>query len=261
MNLEYSANIGFLWDNLPLPERVVAAKKAGFDAVECHFPYEYPSTEIAKLLEINGIAMIGLNTLISPPGESYFGVAALEGKEELARQYIDQAIEYATVVGASNINVVASKSTDVKTSELVYRENLRYACHQAEKVGKTILIEPLNPRAVADYHFSSVEHAAAIVDSVAEDNLKIMFDVFHTQIVQGDLLTLLQDYIGYIGHVQISAVHDRGEPDVGEVNYPFVLESLMKLGYTGFIGAEYKPRGSTVEEGLGWLEKFRRLEG
>ncbi|MDB4223209.1 TIM barrel protein [Granulosicoccus sp.] len=259
MNLEYSANIGFLWSDLPLPERIVAAKKAGFDAVECHFPYEYPAKEIADLLKINDIPMIGLNTLLSPPCDSYFGVAALEGKEELARQYIDKAIEYATVVGASNINVVAGKSTDTKTSELVYRENLRYACQQAAKEGKTILIEPLNPRAVADYHFNSIEHAAAIVDSVAEDNLKIMFDVFHTQIVQGDLVTLLQNYIGYIGHVQISAVHDRGEPDVGEVNYPFILENLVKLGYRGFIGAEYKPRGSTVEEGLVWLEQFRRI--
>ena len=259
MNLEYSANIGFLWSDLPLPERIVAAKKAGFDAVECHFPYEYPAKEIADLLKINDIPMIGLNTLLSPPCDSYFGVAALEGKEELARQYIDKAIEYATVVGASNINVVAGKSTDTKTSELVYRENLRYACLQAAKEGKTILIEPLNPRAVADYHFNSIEHAAAIVDSVAEDNLKIMFDVFHTQIVQGDLVTLLQNYIGYIGHVQISAVHDRGEPDIGEVNYPFILENLVKLGYRGFIGAEYKPRGSTVEEGLVWLEQFRRI--
>jgi len=259
MNLEYSANIGFLWSDLPLPERILAAKKAGFDAVECHFPYEYPAKEIADLLKINGIPMIGLNTLLSPPGDSYFGVAAVEGKEELARQYIDKAIEYATVVGASNINVVAGKSTNTKTSDLVYRENLRYACQQAAKEGKTILIEPLNPRAVADYHFKSIEHAAAIVDSVAEDNLKVMFDVFHTQIVQGDLVTLLQNYIGYIGHVQISAVHDRGEPDVGEVNYPFVLENLVKLGYRGFIGAEYKPRGSTVEEGLVWLEQFRRI--
>jgi len=259
MNLEYSANIGFLWSDLTLSERIVAAKKAGFDGVECHFPYEYPAKEIADLLKINDIPMIGLNTLLSPPGDSYFGVAAVEGKEELARQYIDQAIEYATVVGASNINVVAGKSTDTKTSDLVYRENLRYACQQAAKDGKTILIEPLNPRAVADYHLSSIEHAAAIVDSVAEDNLKIMFDVFHTQIVQGDLVTLLQNYIGYIGHVQISAVHDRGEPDVGEVNYPFVLENLVKLGYRGFIGAEYKPRGSSVEEGLGWLEKFRHI--
>ncbi len=257
MSLKYSANIGFLWDHLPLPDRITAAAKAGFDAVECHFPYEYPATEIAASLKANTISMIGLNTLLGPSDSGLFGVAAMPGMEDLAKQYIDQAIQYAADIGANNVNVVAGAGEN--TSDSVYIENLRYACKQADKHSITILIEPLNPRAVPDYHFSRIEQAAEIVDAVDETNLKIMFDFFHTQIVQGDLVTLLEKYHPHFGHVQISAVHDRGEPDEGEVNYPYVLDMLYKMGYKGYIGAEYKPRGSSVESGLGWLAQFRGI--
>lgn len=257
MTLKYSANVGFLWENLPLPERIEAAAKAGFDAVECHFPYEHSAFEIGPVLKEHNIPMIGINTVLGPPNANFFGVAALAGEEELARSYIDQAISYAADIGATNVNVVAGAGD--KTSEAVFQENLRYACKQAAEFDITIVIEPLNPRAVANYHFSRVEQAISTIESVAQDNLKLMFDCFHTQIVQGDLITLLQKYQHYIGHIQISAVHDRGEPDVGEVNYPFVLDMLDKNGYTGYIGAEYKPRGESVESGLSWLEQFRRL--
>ncbi|MFK7995019.1 MAG: hydroxypyruvate isomerase family protein [Granulosicoccus sp.] len=258
MGFKYSANVGFLWEHLPLPDRIRAAAQAGFDAVECHFPYEFAADEIASVLNANNIPMIGINTLLGPPDEGYFGVAAIAGKEALAQKYIDQAIHYAAAVGANNVNVVAGASADSSTSEAVYLENLSYACQKAADLGITIVIEPLNPRSVPGYHFSRVEHAVSIIDSVAEDNLKLMFDFFHTQIVQGDLATLLVQYRHYIGHIQISAVHDRGEPDVGEVNYPFLLNLLATNGYKGYIGAEYKPRGESVEFGLGWLDEFRQ---
>jgi len=257
MSLKYSANIGFLWEHLSLPDRIVAAANAGFDAVECHFPYEYDANEIASVLKSTKLPMIGINTVLGPPDEGYFGMAALPGKQVQARDYIDQAITYASAIGASNVNVVAGAG--VHTSDAVYQDNLRYACKQAAQFGITVLIEPLNPRAVANYHFSTVEQAISIIDAVAMDNLKLMFDCFHTQIVQGDLVTLLHQYMNYIGHIQISAVHDRGEPDEGEVNYPFVLDVLQKNGYSGYIGAEYKPRGESVETGIAWLKQFRRL--
>ena len=259
MSLQYSANVGFLWNELTLPERISAAANAGFDAVECHFPYEYDASAIAATLKEHGLPMVGINTLLGPENSGLFGVAALAGKEELASSYIDQAIEYAKIIGARNVNVVAGTSTNGSTSEAVYQNNLRYACQQAASANITIVIEPLNPRAVPNYHFSRVEQAIATIDAVAENNLKMMFDFFHAQIVQGDLGTLLQNYVDYIGHVQISAVHDRGEPDEGEVNYPYVLNMLVKHGYSGYIGAEYKPRGQSVESGLSWLKQFRQL--
>lgn len=260
MNLKYSANIGFLWEGLSLPDRIVAAKEAGFDAVECHFPYEYPAEKIAAVLDATGMPMIGLNTVLGPPGSGMFGMAAVPGLQEQACAAIDQAINYAGIVGASHINVVAGVSADTGTSEQVFQSNLAYACEQAAVADKTIVIEPLNPRSVPGTHFSTIEQAIATIDAVAQDNLKLMFDFFHTQIVQGDLAVVLQNAMPYIGHVQISAVHDRGEPDAGEVYYPFLLDILEKNGYSGYIGAEYKPRGDSVESGLGWLAKFRHFQ-
>lgn len=269
MDLKYSANIGFLWEHLSLPQRIVAAHKAGFDAVECHFPYDYPAAEIAAVLNDVGIPMVGINTLLGPKKSGLFGLAAVPGQEALAQEYIDQAIDYAVAIGASNINVVAGvnryidseKTHDqnniLYTSERTFRENLSYACKKAGDAGKTIVIEPLNPRAVAGYHLQSVEQGVETIEAVGADNLKLMFDMFHTQIVQGDIAELLINNLNHIGHVQISAVHDRGEPDIGELNYPYLLGVLREHGYSGYIGAEYKPRGQSVEAGLSWLGSFR----
>lgn len=263
MSFRYSANIGFLWDKLPLPDRIVAAKDAGFDAVECHFPYEHDALEIKTVLKQTGLSMVGINTALGDEGE--FGVAAIAGAESKALQLIDQAIDYAVAIDAQNINVVAgltngSLAANHPTADKVYKKNLSYACTKAAEHGKTIVIEPLNPRAVPNYHFSTVEQGISIIDSVDSENLKLMFDFFHVQIVQGNIETLIRQYTDYIGHIQISAVHDRGEPDQGEINYPYLLNVLSETGYTGHIGAEYNPRGPNVEAGLAWLEQFRRIE-
>lgn len=257
MPFKYSANIGFLWDHLPLPQRIVAAGNAGFDAVECHFPYEYPASEIIDVLQQTGLPMLGINTALGPEG--CFGLAAMPGEEVSARHLIDQSIDYAVAIDANNINVVAGLTGGDESARTVYLKNLQYACDKAAAFGKTIMIEPLNPRAVTDYHFNLVEDALDIVNSVSADNLKLMFDLFHVQIVQGDLESLVRQYVDYFAHVQISAVHDRGEPDEGEINYPYMLGVLEKAGYKGYIGGEYKPRGRSVESGLSWLEKFRNL--
>lgn len=259
MTLKYSANVGFLWDHLSLPDRIVAAHKAGFDAVECHFPYEHTASEINKVLEACNLSMVGINTVLGPQGSNYFGLAALEGKEEEARKAIDQAITYAGAINASCVNVVAGVTKGTASAGKVYVENLQYACEKAASLGITILIEPLSTRAVADTHFSTVEQGVAIIEAVACDNIKLMFDCFHTQIMQGDIESQLKTHMNHIGHIQISAVHDRGEPDCGEINYSYVMGVLDQLGYAGYIGAEYRPRGESVESGLGWLSAFREL--
>ncbi len=258
MNFKYSANIGFLWDNLALPDRVQAAHKAGFDAVEFHFPYAYAAQTIRSELDKTNLSVVGINTKLGPDDGNDFGVASLIGREHEARSYIDQAVSYAIEIGAQNINVVAGLTNNDPAAESVYIENLQYACDSASKAHKGIVIEPLNPRSVPNYHFRTIEHAAQIIKSVERDNIRIMFDVFHAQIVQGDIATLLRDYSNLLGHIQISSVHDRGEPDTGEINYPYILEVLESVGYSGYIGAEYKPRGATVESGLSWLTQFRQ---
>ncbi len=250
-----SANIGFLWEDRPLPDRIDAAGKAGFDAVECHFPYDYETSVIEAALQRNELPMVGINTALGPQG--CFGLAALPGQEARARQLIDQAIDYAVAINAAHINVVAGLTDGDDAAEQVYRDNLCYACQKAAEHSKTIVIEPLNPRSVPNYHFNTVEQAVNTIDAVGAGNLKLMFDFFHAQIVQGDLETLIKDYADYFGHVQISAVHDRGEPDYGEINYAYVLSVLEAVGYNGYIGAEYKPRSGNVESGLDWVKTLR----
>ena len=233
MPFQFSANIGFLWDCLPLPERITAAAAAGFDAVECHFPYDHDANIIKSVLDTADIPMIGLNTALGPDGN--FGLAAVVGQEKQARALIDQAIDYAVITGTKKINVVAGLTSGNSAAQAVFRDNLAYACESAAKHSKIVMIEPLNPRAIENYHFNSVEQAIEIIDSVGANNLKLMFDFFHAQIVQGDLETLIVQNSDYFAHVQISAVHDRGEPDIGEINYPYLLSVLQWAGYTGYI--------------------------
>ncbi len=256
MTLPVSANVGFLWEELPLPDRIRAAKAAGFDAVETHFPYEHPAEEIAAVLAETSLRMLGINTVLGPKG--FFGLCALPGKESEAREAIDQAVEYGSKIGVQHINVVAGITDEGAEAEAVFRSNLSYAAEQAAPKGIDLVIEALNPRAVPGAYLRSQDAALETVKAVGASNLKIMLDFFHAQIVQGDLEQLIRDNIDFIGHVQFAAVHDRGEPDEGEINYPYVFSILEDVGYTGYLGAEYKPRGESVEASLGWLTSYRQ---
>jgi len=255
MTLRVSANVGFLWDYLPLPDRIRAAKAAGFDAVECHFPYEYSTAEVKAALLETGLPMLGLNTVLGPEG--FFGLAALPDYEAEARYAIDQAIDYARAIDAKQINVVGGLTDGGEEAEAVFRGNLSYACEKAAKHDKRVVIEPLNPRAVPGAHIATQEAAISTIEAVAAPNLFLMLDFFHAQIVQGDLEHLILTHLDKIGHVQFAAIHDRGEPDIGEVNYPYLFDVLEQAGYGGFIGAEYRPRGKSVEAGVGWLTAYR----
>lgn len=251
--MRFSANIGFLYTDLSLPERIRAAKADGFDAVECHFPYEVDPGEVKAAMDETSLPMLGLNTR---PGES-FGYLAMPGQETEARAAIDEAVAYGKAIGAGAVHVMAGKSGGGTAAERVYRENLRYACDAAGTEGMTVLIEPINHRDAPGYHLYTVEHGAEIIGGLEAENLRLMFDCYHTQIMQGDLLTRLRMHLEVIGHVQIAAVPDRGEPEGGEVHYVNLLQELAALGWTSPVGAEYKPRSGKVSDGISWLAAFR----
>lgn len=255
MTLPISANVGFLWDHLDLTDRIRAAKAAGFDAVECHFPYEYPAEDITAVLSETGLRMLGINTILGPEG--FFGLAAVPGYESAARAAIDQAIDYATAIEARHINVVGGLTDGGAEAEATFQANLAYAAEKAAKKGLIIVIEALNPRAVPGAHLATQDAAFATAKTVGASNLKVMLDFFHAQIVQGDIETLIRENLDLIGHVQFAAVHDRGEPDQGELNYPYLFAVLEQAGYDGHLGAEYRPRGESVEAGLGWMADYR----
>lgn len=252
----YSANLGFLFTELSLPQAIHATSKAGFDAVECHFPYDVPAAEVAQALRDTGLTMLGLNTWPGDKAAGDFGLAALPGREDEARAAISQAIDYAVATKTKAVHVMAGRSDGGDAAEATFRANLAHACDLAAPHGITILIEPINTRDVRGYHLSRTDHARRIITALDRPNLKLMFDCYHMQIMQGDLATHLRELMPMIGHIQIAAVSDRGEPDQGEVDYRWLMQYLTRLEYGGFVGAEYRPRAGT-EAGLGWMAHLR----
>jgi len=252
----FSANLRYLWADLDLPEAIRAAKRAGFDGVETHWPYDFAIADVRAALAETGFEMVGINTRLGANGIDDFGVAAMPGREAEARELIDEAVTYAAAIGARGIHVLAGKTGGARVCEPVYRQNLAYAAQAAAAQGVMVLIEPINHRDVPGYHLSHVEVAIETIEAVGAENLKLMFDCYHTQIMQGDLTRRLETALPYLGHVQIAAVPDRGEPDRGEVNFPELLAALEAMGWDGYVGAEYIPRGDS-DAGVGWLAAYR----
>ena len=247
----FSANLGFLWNDLPLPDAIRAASMAGFDAVECHWPYDVPAEDVAAALAETGLPMLGLNTRRGDLDAGENGVAALPGREDDARAFIDEAITYAVAIQASNIHAMAGFAAG-QVAHDSFIANLDYACTAAATHGITILIEPLNHYDAPGYFLNGTAQAKAIIDEVGASNLKLMFDCYHIQRLEGNLTNKLIDLLPVIGHIQFASVPDRGAPDHGEINYQHIYAHLATLGYDAPLGAEYKPDGDT-DKSLGWL--------
>jgi len=197
-----------------------------------------------------------LNTERDPEGTGAFGLSAVAGKENEARETIDQAIEYAANIGCKNVHVMAGTASGNEAHK-TFVSQLTYAAGKAAQQGITILIEPINPKDAPGYFMNSLDLAASIVEEIDADNLKVMFDCYHVALIHGDVIGQYKKHEPIIGHVQIAAAPDRTEPDHGDVDYPVLLKQLEALGYNGIIGAEYVPRG-TVEEGLTWLARMHK---
>jgi len=250
--MRFSANLGFLWADLPLPDAIRAAKRAGFDAVECHWPYATPAAETRAALEETGLQMLGLNTRRGQPGEN--GLAALPGREQDARAAIQEALAYAIATGTRNIHVMAGFAAGHE-AHAAFVENLRFACTLSRPHGVTILIEPLNRHDAPGYFLTTTDQARGIIGQVAQDNLRLMFDCYHVQRTEGDVTSRLADLLPIIGHIQFASVPDRGPPDQGELNYAHVFRTITDLGYAPCLGAEYKPKGAT-DLSLTWMKAF-----
>jgi hydroxypyruvate isomerase len=253
----FSANLGFLFTEVAEIERIAAAAAAGFKAVEMHWPYRVPAAEMRSALSRSQITMLGLNTPVGNAAAGDFGLGALSGREAEFQQALDQAVSYGHAIGATAVHCMSGLVTPdaAAAAERTFVANLKLAADKAAQADMTILIEPINHRDKPGYFLHTVERAASIIDQVGRRNVKIMFDCYHTQIMQGDLTRRLKDHLDLIGHVQIAAVPSRAEPDEGEIDYCDICRSLDRLGYSGWIGAEYKPRGRT-EDGLGWLSTW-----
>lgn len=255
---KFAANLTMMFNEVPFPQRFAAAAKAGFAAVEFLFPYDYPPAEVARWLQEAGLKNALFNM---PPGDwaaGERGVASLPGREEEFRAGVARAIEYARALGTPSINALAGllpSGADRKRHREVFVANLRHAAKALAGEGRTLLIEPINSRDIPGYFLNTQAEAHAIREEVDQPNLKVQMDFYHAQIVEGDLSVTLRKHIAHVGHVQIASVPDRHEPDEGEIDYRHIFRLLDELGYPGWVGCEYRPRGRT-EDGLGWLKEL-----
>ncbi|MEL6887374.1 MAG: TIM barrel protein [Pseudomonadota bacterium] len=253
--MRFSANLGFLWADRTLPDAVRAAHAAGFDAVECHWPYDTPAAEVRTALDDTGLEMLGLNTSRGDVAAGDNGLSAIPGRTAEARAATDAALAYARAIGTKNVHVMAG-FTDGPEAHATFVNNLRYACDAAAADGVTILIEPLNAFDAPGYALRDTAHAAQVIADVGADNLKLMFDCYHVGRTEGDVIARLHALFPLIGHIQFAAVPDRGAPDHGEVDYASVFAEITALGWDAPLGAEYKP-GTDTDATLGWLAKLR----
>jgi hydroxypyruvate isomerase len=252
-----AANLAYLFTERPFMERFAAAAAAGFTAVELQFPYDQPPGAVKAELETHGLTMLGLNT---PPGNveaGEFGLACVPGRETEFATLFRKALDYVVAIGGRQIHVLAGKLPPEQrpAGEAVFIRNLIQAADLAAEQGITLLIEPINARDRPGYYLNRVEHAADLIAKAERKNIRIQFDFYHVQIVGGDVMRRFETHQPVIGHVQVGAVPSRHEPDEGELNYPALLAMLDRLGYQGYVGAEYRPRGRT-EDGLGWARPY-----
>ena len=257
----FAANLSMLYPEFDFLDRFDAAAKDGFAGVEYLFPYAFPAAEIAARLQANGLKQVLFN---GPPGDwdgGERGLACLPGRESEFRDGIAKALDYAAALDCPRVHVMAgiipadASDTERTRRRRTYLRNLRFACEEAQPQGVTVMIEPINPRDIPGYFLTTQAEAHAIREEVGMPNLKVQMDLYHAQIVEGDLSEKIRRYLPQVGHVQIAGVPGRHEPDVGEINYAFLFRLLDELKYTGYIGCEYHPERSTVE-GLAWMYKL-----
>jgi hydroxypyruvate isomerase len=253
-----AANLSMMFQEAGFLDRFAAAADAGFTGVEYLFPYEFPPSEIATRLERHGLTQALFNL---PPGDwakGERGTAALPGREREFVAGMERALEYAAATHCTQLHAMAGTwpaGRDRREGTAVYIGNLRRAADMAAERGVTVLLEPINTRDMPGYFLNTTGDALAIMKEVGRDNVKLQLDLYHCQIMEGDLATHIRTLAGGYTHVQIASVPDRHEPDHGEVNYPYLLDLLDETGYRGWVGLEYRPAAET-RAGLDWARRW-----
>ena len=269
---QFAANLSWLYTDLPFADRFEAAAQDGFTAVECMFPYALAKQEIAARLKRNALSMVLFNgppamaaqASGGAPDPAARGTAALPGREADFRAGVALALEYAAALQCPRVHLMAGllpQATQPNDLQATYVTNLRWAAAQAARIGVQILIEPINQRDNPGYFLSRQDQAHAVVQDVGFDNLKVQMDLYHCQITEGDVSTMLRQYLptGRVGHMQIAGVPERHEPDTGELQHRYLFSLLDEIGYAGWIGCEYRPRDNTAggtSRGLAWIRPW-----
>jgi hydroxypyruvate isomerase len=255
--MKFSANLTFLYQELPFLDRFAAAAKDGFGAVEFMSPYEHPKERVAEALRANGLTQALFNVPSGDWAGGERGIASHPDRVEEFRAGVGTALEYAMALGCPKVNVISGlvkPGMDRAVLEETLVANLRHAAPRCADAGVKLLIEPINTRDIPGFLLTSTRDAERILERVGSNNLYIQYDVYHMQIMQGDLVPTYARLRDRIAHVQVADNPGRNEPGTGEINYRLVLNELERLGYDGYVGCEYKPKAGTTE-GLGWMKE------
>jgi hydroxypyruvate isomerase len=253
-----AANVSMMFAEQAFLERFSAAAKAGFRFVEYQFPYAWPAQEVAARVQHAGVEVVLHNLPAGDSTKGDRGIACLPGREREFREGVEHAIEYARAVRCPRMNCLAGVAPPGVARERLketFVANLGYAAGKLKAAGVQLLIEPINPRTVPGFFLNTSRQAEEIIDATASDNLAIQYDLFHMQIVEGDLAMTIERLLPKIGHMQLADVPGRHEPGSGEINFAWLLEHIDRIGYAGWIGCEYNPLGDTLA-GLKWAKPY-----
>lgn len=254
----FAANLSMMFNEVPFLDRFKAARQAGFEGVEFLFPYEHTPEELRSRLKAEGLTQVLFNM---PPGNwanGERGLASLPGRQAEFRASVTQALEYAAALECKLVHCMAGiPGADVPagTAAALFAANLAWAAERAIAAGVKLVIEPINHRDMPGYFLNTQAQGAAVVEAIGRDRLGLQFDVYHVQITEGDITKRMEHFMPVIAHMQIADVPARNEPGTGEIGWPYVFRRMDELGYTGWVGCEYRPAGETTA-GLGWRERF-----
>jgi hydroxypyruvate isomerase len=257
MAFKFSANLSMLFTEAPFLDRFERAAKAGFEAVEFLFPYEWSQEELEARLSGYKLRLALFNLQPGDSDKGEWGLLSVPGREASFRSGFDQALEIARRLGCRRIHAMfGNRVGGVPPEEQIgcAVENLRWASAPASKAGVTLLVEPLNAVDFPGFFLHRTNEVLGILDKVDRENVRLQYDVYHAQMTEGNLIASLRAHIDRIGHIQIADVPGRHEPGTGEINYPAVFSALEDLGYDGYVGLEYRP-ATTTEESLGWMAR------
>jgi hydroxypyruvate isomerase len=259
---KFAANLTMLWNELEFLARFEAAAAAGFRGVEYLFPYPFPKQRLAEELSKHQLVQVLHNLPAGDWAAGERGIACHPARVAEFQDGVGTAIEYASALGCKQLNCLAGITPKDASPEAAFRtfvDNLQFAAGKLAAADIELLIEPINTRDIPGFFLCGTGQALSIMDAVAAPNLRLLYDIYHMQIMQGDLALTIKRHLARIGHLQLADNPGRHEPGTGEINYPFLFQFLDDLGYPGFIGCEYKPIAGT-EAGLSWLEPYLDAE-
>ena len=254
----FAANLTMLFTEVPFLERFEAAANAGFTAVEFLFPYDYRKSDLAAALKDNNLRLLLHNLPAGDWGVGERGIACHPDRTAEFREGVDNAIDYATALNCPKVNCLAGilpAGVTRDAAQAVLVENLRYAADRLEASRIGLLLEPVNSRDISGFFVDRPSYGLEIIAATGSNNLKLQYDIYHAQVMEGDLANTIERELSRIGHIQLADNPGRHEPGTGEINYPYLFGRIDDLGYAGWIGCEYKPKGAT-SDGLSWLQPY-----